>query len=133
MFFSLLGLFIYLFCVFFSLEFLCLCLCVCVFERERRVCCYQVLFGCGGLKNSSVELWFLCCCCFCCFCVRRLWCFLRGRRIMPVSQFEESVVALKACCCCSAASSSSSSSSSCCIEVVEFCCIRESGFIVTPR
>jgi hypothetical protein len=41
---------------------------------------------------------------------------------------------LTACCCCSAASfSSSSSSSSFCIEVVEFCCIRESGFTATPR
>jgi hypothetical protein len=93
-------------------------------ERERRVCCYQVLFGFGVLKNSGVELW-------CCFLCEKVVVFLLGRRIMPVSQFEESVVALKAYWCCSAASSSSSSS--CCIEVVEFCCIRETGFIATPR
>ncbi len=57
--------------------------------------------------------------------------FLRGRRIMPVSQFKESVVALTACCCCCCCCSAASSS--CCIEVVEFCCIGESGFIATPR
>jgi hypothetical protein len=70
-FFSLLGLFIY--SCFFSVGILVF-VCVRVCERERRVFCYQVLFGRGGLKNSGVEL----SCCCCCFCVRRFWCFYVG-------------------------------------------------------